>query len=122
MGTFHRPQVTNGHSNVPMIFVRCIILFAYNETQLIPTYGKKYWKDSGRGFRVQGGAKHQLQESRNRIILGSIGTDSGDLMLSGWFCFDLLDLLSCLSSAFWHAGEFSMPRSRGGVYMMPSSV
>ena len=78
VGTFHRPKAIAGHSNVSMIFVRCIILVTYNESQFITTFrGKKYWKDSGRVCRVQGGAKYQLQKSRNKTILRFIGTDSG---------------------------------------------
>ena len=89
VGTFHRPKAIAGHSNVSMIFVRCIILVTYNESQFITTFrGKKYWKDSGRVCRVRGGAKYQLQKSRNKTILRFIGTDSGN-----WtFC-----VMSCIS-------------------------
>ena len=39
LGTFHRTKA--GHSNIPMIFVRCIILVIYNESQLITAFREK---------------------------------------------------------------------------------
>ena len=87
VGTFHRTKA--GHSNIPMIFVRCIILVTYNESQLITTFRtkkKKHWKDSGRVCRVCGGANYQLQESKNIATLRFTGTDSGTWKFCVMFC------------------------------------